>query len=1151
MLSPRALFLRWLAVCAFVLAFFPHLVLAQAQPAIVWQRVSAIPGQNIICLNAIGGEVPNNTGSIRVFAGTNDGVYRSTNSGASWTRTLGWNKQQVTSFFTASDGTLFATSWGGGVFRSSNDGTSWTASNQGLPPINYEARAMAQCGSRLFVGTSRGLCYSDDNGATWNVTIGVPFDVRSLLVLGSTVFAGTLNNGILRSPDIGVTWEFVNNGLPANARYILSFTVGYQNLSDALAIFAATSTGGVVRSIDNGATWSVLSLTGQTLQCLVSNGDADNEMFVGTKGSGVQRSQNNNPALWSAINQGLDSLDVISIAITGSTLFAGTYDGSVWTTVIAPYSGFARVLKNLDLGETLSSVTGKPQGFTVYGQNIGGNITLTAPKGVEIAVSANGQYGASSTLTTYGGRIDQTVFARLNFPTALTVNDPVRVEGNASFSLNVRGKIVDPTPVLPLLTILPAALNLGSVIQGANTTSQTITVTGANLTAPVTITATTGTLIFNPATLTWSNRLILSPFNGSMTVSIRLDSSLTPRSFAGIITAASGTALANMSVNGSIIAPPEPRLFVSDNKLPFGTIIRGNASPVRTYTLSGANLTAPVLVSAPTGAFLLNPANGQWVSNLTLTPNSTGSLMQTISVRMDSSVVRTLNGGAGASIRHQSANASVDVEVFGTVQDSPSLTVTLAEPLNFGTVRLGSSTAARQYTLTGSNLLEPVVITAPAGVLLFNPANGAWTNSLTLTPNAGSLMQTVRVGIDSSQVRPVNGTILNVSASSLGAIGSTQASVIVTGNIIPLPQLTATPLQPENLDTIIHFDPSRGGVYTLTGSFLDAPVSVSAPQGILLFDQTNKTWTQALTLQPDADGSLMQTVSVRLDSSRLGPVRDSIRNVSGATSASVSVRGTVVPLTLPSGAETTLELRFVGQQPLRLRDTARVQIWLKDSRLLTPRLVGRFLRTLRVTVRIDTNNLAVLDISSLTPRARIESPQRVPANTPLYTILAERPDTISTGNLLLAEMTVLATLGATTTNTIRIADPMQWLGSDGSITPASAVRILREPESVAVQIRPLFLRRSSTIAVVAPNPSSDAMQLLYTLSSENGTDASAVTLTISDAAGRTVKRVELGARQTGVAQQETVRLGDLPTGAYLLMLLTPSETLPCRLDVVR
>jgi hypothetical protein len=202
-----------------------------------------------------------------------------------------------------------------------------------------------------------------------------------------------------------------------------------------------------------------------------------------------------------------------------------------------------------------------------------------------------------------------------------------------------------------------------------------------------------------------------------------------------------------------------------------------------------------------------------------------------------------------------------------------------------------------------------------------------------------------------------------------------------------------------------------------------------------------------------------------------------------------------------------------------------------------------------VAVRIDTNNLAVLGISALTPRARIESPQRVPANTPLYTILAERPDTVSTGNLLLAEMTVLATLGATTTNTIRIADPVQWLGSDGSMT--SNVRIVREPESVAVQIRPLFLRRSSTIAVVAPNPSSDAVQLLYTLSPENGVITSAVTLTISDAAGRTVKRVELGARQTGVAQVETVRLGDLPTGAYLLMLLTPSETLPCRLDVVR
>lgn len=1157
MLSRPALSLRWVALYTLIFTSLLHSASAQSSSNLTWLRIGTIPGQNIICLTASGGEVSSNLSGIRLLAGTNDGAYRSTNSGATWTQTIGWNKQQVTSFFTASDGTLFATTWGGGVFRSSNDGASWIASNQGLPPINYKARAMAQCGSRLFVGTSMGLCFSDDNGTTWDVTIGVPFDVRSLLVLGSTVFAGTLNNGILRSPDMGVTWEFANNGLPPDARYVLSFTVGYQNLSDTLAIFAATSTGGIVRSTDNGATWSSLSMTGQTIQCLLSNGDADYEMYAGTKGNGIFQSRNKIPSIWSQANQGLESLDVISLAISNILLFAGTNDGSVWLASMAPYSGFSRVIKNLDLGETPSGVAGKPQGYTVYGQNIGGDITLTAPKGVEIAVSASGPYGSSAKLLTHGGRIDQTVFARLNFPTALTVNDPVRVEANASFSLTVRGKIGNPIiPVLPQLSILLPTLNLGSVTQGGSMSAQRFTLTGNDLTVPVTITAEAGVLLFNPATRLWSNRLVLSPFIGNIDISIRLDSSLAPQNISAIITATSSTANASITASGTILPPLEPKLSLSAADEPFvplrfGTIVRGNASPVRSYTFLGANLTAPVVVSAPTGIFLLNPTNGQWVSNLTFAPNSTGSLTQSISVRMDSSVVRTLSGGAGASIRHQSANTSVSVEVFGIVQDPSTLTISPPEPLNFGTIRLGNSATPRQYTLTGRNLLEPVLITAPAGVLLFNTANGTWTTSLTLTPNAGSIMQTVRVGVDSSQVRAVNGTILNESTSALGASASTQATVLVIGNVIPLPQLTATPLQPENLDTIIHFDPSRGGAYTLTGSFLDAPVSISAPEGILLFDQINKTWKQALTLQSDAAGSLMQTVSVRLDSSRLGFVRDSIRNLSGSTAASVSVRGAVVPLTLPPGVETTMELRFVGQQPLRLRGSARVQIWLKDSRLLTPRLVGRFLRTLRVAVRIDTNNLAVLGISALTPRARIESPQRVPANTPLTIILAERTDTVSMGNLLLAEMTVLATLGATTTNTIRIADPLQWLGSDGSITPASAVRIVREPESVAVQIRPLFLRRSSTFAVVAPNPSSDAMQLLYTLSPETGTAASAVTLVVSDATGRTVKRMELGVRQTGVAHQETVSMGDLPTGAYLVMLVTSTETLNCRLDLVR
>ncbi len=984
-------------------------------------------------------------------------------------------------------------------------------------------------------------------------------DVYCFTVSGTNIFAGTYGGGVFRSTNNGASWTAVNTGL--TNWIVFSLAVSGSTL------FAGTQGGGVFRSGDNGASWTAVN-TGLTNTQVLSLAVSGSTVFTGTYGGGVFRSTNNG-ASWIAVNTGLTNSVVWSLAVSGSTLFAGTANegicrstdnGVSWTAVNTGYSVWSLAISDSTLfaGTSGGVFRSGNNGTSWTATNTGlmSNTYVTS-----LAISDSTLFAGTLSRGLYRSDNNGASWTAVN--TGLTSRDirSLAVSGSTIFAGTFAGGVFRATiPTFsPTLTASRSPLNLGTTLSGTAGTLQSYTLTGQNLTtSSVTITAPVGVELAATLTGSFSTTLTLPTVNGSISAVVyaRLSSS-TPQQVTGSITHRSGFTQTSATVSGTILPPLEPQLSVaaSDVPLRFGTIIRGSASPVRSYTLSGANLTAPVMVNAPTGVFLLNSANGQWVSSLTFAPNSTGSLTQTISVRMDSSVVRTLSGGTGANIRHQSGNASADAKIFGTVQDPPSLTVMpdslQSASLRFGTVRLGSSAAPQQYTLTGSNLLEPVVITAPAGVLLFNATSGTWTNSLTLTPNAGSLTETIRVGIDSSQVRSVNGVILNASTSPLGAIGSAQAIVRVIGNVIPLPNLIATPLQPENLDTIIHFDPSRGGAYTLTGSFLDAPVSLSAPQGILLFDQTSKTWTQALTLQPDAAGSLMQTVSVRLDSSHLGSVRDSIRNVSSSTAASVSVRGAVVPLTLPPGAETTLELRFVGQQPLRIRDTARVQIWLKDSRLLTPRLVGRFLRTLRVTVRIDTNNLAVLGISSLTPRARIESPQRVPADTPLYTILAERPDTVSTGNLLLAEMTVLATLGATTTNTIRIAEPVQWLGGDDSITPTSAVRIVREPESVGVQIRPLFLRRNSAIALVAPNPSSESVQLFYTLSPENGAVTSAVTLTISDAAGRTMKRIELGARQTGVAQQETVWLNDLPTGGYVLMLVTPSETLPWRLDVVR
>jgi ligand-binding sensor domain-containing protein len=49
-----------------------------------------------------------------------------------------------------------------GIFLSTNNGTNWTAVNNGLP--NTSVMAFAVSGTNLFAGTGGGVCLSTNNG---------------------------------------------------------------------------------------------------------------------------------------------------------------------------------------------------------------------------------------------------------------------------------------------------------------------------------------------------------------------------------------------------------------------------------------------------------------------------------------------------------------------------------------------------------------------------------------------------------------------------------------------------------------------------------------------------------------------------------------------------------------------------------------------------------------------------------------------------------------------------------------------------------------------------------------------------------------------------------------------------------------------------
>jgi hypothetical protein len=156
---------------------------------------------------------------------------------------------------------LFAgTAWDG-VYRSSDEGATWTSMNNGLPspPASqpatwHSALAFAALGRYIVVSLSNdGLYRSADDGASWQRVYGNYGNPITCLIATDTLILGgepTIYGGLLRSSDSGGTWQ-------------LSQPFGDQ-YNDQPACFATTGpytvawtySGRVFRSSDGGVRWS-------------------------------------------------------------------------------------------------------------------------------------------------------------------------------------------------------------------------------------------------------------------------------------------------------------------------------------------------------------------------------------------------------------------------------------------------------------------------------------------------------------------------------------------------------------------------------------------------------------------------------------------------------------------------------------------------------------------------------------------------------------------------------------------------------------------------------------------------------------------------------------------------------------------------------
>jgi photosystem II stability/assembly factor-like uncharacterized protein len=102
--------------------------------------------------------VPNN-GQL-VYAGTNNGVFRSTDAGATWAATSLTQQTRALVVDPANTGTMYAGTYGAGVYASTDGGATWSAMNAGLTCNKVLALALRSGPEvTLFAGTEGGSVF--------------------------------------------------------------------------------------------------------------------------------------------------------------------------------------------------------------------------------------------------------------------------------------------------------------------------------------------------------------------------------------------------------------------------------------------------------------------------------------------------------------------------------------------------------------------------------------------------------------------------------------------------------------------------------------------------------------------------------------------------------------------------------------------------------------------------------------------------------------------------------------------------------------------------------------------------------------------------------------------------------------------------------
>ena len=304
----------------------------------------------------------------RLYAGTSgSGVFRSDDKGDSWTAVNdGLTHRKVSALLVVNEDTVFAGT-PGGVFRTTDGGDSWVKVNTGITSTTISELEVV--GDKLYTLVGGKIVYSADGGESWqsvkipSTAIKYGFPALSVLegelyvgavryatrnegvdlggifrvdaenntlvelivdgnmaglqcieVVGTTLYMGTLNDGIIR-------WESGSGPSTTNlglGDHYIAMLAGNREHICAVA-------GGKIYRLQ-GKQWEPIHSTDRTGSNMSDLRWIGSTLYATAWNGGVSRSANGGDS-WTTINDGLDEASATSIGTDGMELYVGTFTG--------------------------------------------------------------------------------------------------------------------------------------------------------------------------------------------------------------------------------------------------------------------------------------------------------------------------------------------------------------------------------------------------------------------------------------------------------------------------------------------------------------------------------------------------------------------------------------------------------------------------------------------------------------------------------------------------------------------------------------------------------------------------------------------------------------------------------------------------------